>query len=110
MARNPEVQEKLYNESLSLLPNKHSPVNKETLTQCPYTRAALKETFRLNPISVGVGRILDTDAMFSGYCVPKGVSIHILLLKYILIIYYVLSLHRTTFTNFLNYYKIFIFN
>lgn len=42
------------------------------MLNCPYTRSVLKETHRMNPISVGVGRILDTDAMFSGFHVPKG--------------------------------------
>jgi len=32
----------------------------------------------LNPISVGIGRILAQDAIFSGYHVPKGVSMLIL--------------------------------
>lgn len=31
----------------------------------------LKETFRLNPISIGVGRILNKDTILSGYMVPK---------------------------------------
>ncbi|CAB4056274.1 DIB [Lepeophtheirus salmonis] len=35
--------------------------------------AVLKETLRLNPVSVGIGRICQTsDAVFSGYSVPKG--------------------------------------
>jgi hypothetical protein len=41
-------------------------------------KAVLKESFRLNPISVGIGRILAQDAIFSGYHVPKGVSMLIL--------------------------------
>ncbi len=35
-------------------------------------KAALKESTRLNPISVGVGRISDRDAVFSGCRVPRG--------------------------------------
>lgn len=73
LGQNQEAQNTLYKESCALLPNKNSSVTKNTLANCPYARAALKESFRLNPISVGVGRILDTDAAFSGYEVPKGV-------------------------------------
>lgn len=40
-----------------------------------YSKAVLKETFRLNPVSVGVGRNLNTDLILSGYEVPKGVSV-----------------------------------
>lgn len=72
VANNPRIQKKLHEESLRLLPDSYSKMNKDTLANCPYTRAVLKETFRMNPISVGVGRILDCDAVFSGYDVPKG--------------------------------------
>lgn len=75
LANNPEVQDNLYKEACELLPYKNSTVTKNTLANCQYARAALKESFRLNPISVGTGRILDTDAVFSGYHVPKGVSV-----------------------------------
>lgn len=73
LAKNPEAQQTLYEESYNLLPDKDSPVTKNTLANCQYARAVLKESFRLNPISVGTGRILDSDAVFSGYQVPKGV-------------------------------------
>lgn len=39
-----------------------------------YSRAVLKETFRMNPVSVGVGRTTNTDLILGGYNVPKGVS------------------------------------
>lgn len=35
-------------------------------------KAVIKESLRLHPISVGVGRTLALDATFSGYVVPKG--------------------------------------
>lgn len=41
--------------------------------QLTYSKAVLKETFRLNPVSVGVGRITNTDLILNGYNVPKGV-------------------------------------
>ena len=73
LALNPEKQEKLYNEARRILPNstdyKISPaiLNSEV----PYARAILKETMRMNPISVGVGRILNKDTVLSGFMVPK---------------------------------------
>jgi ecdysteroid 22-hydroxylase len=50
-----------------------SPITAETLKNATYTKAVIKETFRLNPISVGIGRILQTDVVLSGYGVPEGV-------------------------------------
>ena len=43
-------------------------------SEMPYTRAVLKETLRMNPISVGIGRILNRDMVLGGYHVPKNVS------------------------------------
>ncbi|KAG8227908.1 hypothetical protein J437_LFUL011836 [Ladona fulva] len=47
-------------------------ITDEVLSQANYTKAVLKESLRLNPVSVGVGRILPCDTVFSGYSVPKG--------------------------------------
>ncbi|XP_073840826.1 cytochrome P450 302a1, mitochondrial [Musca autumnalis] len=72
ISRHPEVQKRLYAESCKALPNRSSPLLGESLNSgIPFTRATLKEVFRLNPISVGVGRILSNDMIFSGYLVPK---------------------------------------
>ena len=37
-----------------------------------FGKLALKESLRLNTVSVGTGRILPVDAEFGGYEVPKG--------------------------------------
>ncbi|XP_075233158.1 cytochrome P450 302a1, mitochondrial-like isoform X2 [Lycorma delicatula] len=72
IARNSEVQELLFKEACSLLPTSDTPVTSKILSQASYTKAVIKETFRLNPIAVGVGRILHKDAVLSGYHVPSG--------------------------------------
>nr|CAD7570880.1 unnamed protein product [Timema californicum] len=72
LATNLNIQEKLYEECLKLLPDCKSPITAEVLSKAQYTKAVLKESFRLNPISVGVGRILSQDAILSGYKVPHG--------------------------------------
>lgn len=74
---NPEAQNKLYEESCQLLAKPNCAITTSVLANAQYTKAVLKETFRMNPISVGVGRILAQDAIFSGYHVPKGVSMHV---------------------------------
>lgn len=64
----------MHNESLRLLADLRTPVTPEILARAEYLKAVLKESFRLNPVSVGIGRILTEDAIFSGYNVPKGVG------------------------------------
>lgn len=75
---NPEVQNKLYEESCQLLVKPSCAVTASVLAKAQYTKAVLKESFRMNPVSVGIGRILAQDTVLSGYHVPKGVSAHML--------------------------------
>lgn len=74
LATNKEKQIKLYEESLKLLPETQTPVTSDILAKAEYLKSVLKESYRLNPVSVGIGRILSEDAVFSGYRVPKGVG------------------------------------
>lgn len=76
LAKNPDIQENLYKETLKLLPNVNSSVTEEVLQEAQYAKAVLKESLRLRPISVGIGRVLQNDAEFSGYHVPEGVSFY----------------------------------
>ncbi|XP_072396930.1 cytochrome P450 302a1, mitochondrial [Diabrotica undecimpunctata] len=75
IANSPSVQENIYREAHKLLPSQLSRVTEEILSEAVYTKAVLKESLRLRPISVGIGRILQNDAQFSGYTVPAGTSI-----------------------------------
>jgi ecdysteroid 25-hydroxylase CYP302A1 len=75
LARNPLKQEKVYQEVNRFVPNSTSPVTQDILAELKYLKAAVKESFRLNPISIGVGRILPEDSSFSGYHCPKNVSL-----------------------------------
>lgn len=64
----------LHAEAVKLLPNKNSAVTEQALNEAYYAKAVLKELFRMRPISVGIGRVLNEDAVFSDYEVPKNVS------------------------------------
>ncbi|XP_015116287.1 cytochrome P450 302a1, mitochondrial [Diachasma alloeum] len=75
VSRNNKVQEKLREEVRKLLPESDSPITAATLRDATYVKAVIKETFRLNPISIGVGRILLSDVVLSGYRVPKGTNV-----------------------------------
>ncbi|XP_046391836.1 cytochrome P450 302a1, mitochondrial-like [Ischnura elegans] len=78
LAVNEEKQNNLFEEAVKLLPftsgaeNACSLITEEVLAQSHYVKAVLKESLRLNPVSVGIGRVLPCDTVFSGYMVPKG--------------------------------------
>ena len=74
LAKNAPKQEKLWREIQSCLPNEDDRITWETLTNMSYLKAVIKESMRLNPISIGVGRILPEDSVIAGYLIPKDVS------------------------------------
>lgn len=76
LAKNPKVQEMLYRETCEILPDSSAKLS-ESMNKATYARAVLKESLRLNPISIGVGRKLNNDLVLSGYNVPSGVSVHL---------------------------------
>lgn len=68
------IQNFMYQEAKEVLPKCDDQLTSSAMnSQIPYTRAVLKETFRLNPISIGIGRISNKDMVLSGYHVPKNV-------------------------------------
>lgn len=75
LAKNPEKQNIAAEEIKKNLQNLEEPINANVLMRMHYLKAAIKESFRLHPISIGVGRILPEDAVFSGYKCPKNVSL-----------------------------------
>jgi len=85
LAKNPSKQDELFAELVQLLPDHNTPITGDLLgsPQLKYLKAVVKESFRLNPISIGVGRILPEDASFAGYHCPKDV----ILFKYFLRIF-----------------------
>lgn len=74
LGTHPRAQENIYQEAHRLLPYTSTSVTSEMLSEAVYTKAVLKESLRLRPISVGIGRILPKDTEFSGYCVPAGTT------------------------------------
>ncbi|XP_014221136.1 cytochrome P450 302a1, mitochondrial [Trichogramma pretiosum] len=75
LAQNRMAQERLYFESAKLMEATNNVITADTLKNAVYTKAVIKETMRLNPISVGVGRILQTDLVLNGYLVKKGTNV-----------------------------------
>ncbi|CAN7995760.1 unnamed protein product [Ixodes hexagonus] len=72
LATNPTSQEKLFLELRRFLPEKDSHLDLEQLQNATYLRACIRESLRLSPIAIGVGRILPEDVVLSGYNVPAG--------------------------------------
>ncbi|KAI5631554.1 cytochrome p450 domain-containing protein [Phthorimaea operculella] len=75
LSRNLACQEKLHKEAVTLLPSKDSVLTAETLSKASYVRSCVKESLRLNPVSIGVGRLLQKDIVLKGYLIPKGTAI-----------------------------------
>ena len=67
----PEVQEKVYQEIQDNVP-KDEPITSATLSNLPYLKAFVKETFRLWPNGTEVSRYCEQDLTLSGYHVPAG--------------------------------------
>lgn len=74
MAKNPEVQQKVYEELEEIAPNSNH-ITVTDLNRMVYTKACMLEAFRLIPVAYGLARILEEDTELSGYKIPAGVSI-----------------------------------
>ncbi|XP_028395704.1 cytochrome P450 27C1-like [Dendronephthya gigantea] len=71
LSRNPDKQEKLYQELKLFDSEEEIPVNKTP----SYIKAALKESQRLHPVAPFLSRVLNQDIELHGYHIPAGVSI-----------------------------------
>ncbi|KAG2378567.1 hypothetical protein C9374_008206 [Naegleria lovaniensis] len=74
LAKNPHVQDKLYEEICSTFSNDEtSVINYQKLHDMPYLECVLKENLRLYPpIALLPGRMLQSSQVIDGYKVPKG--------------------------------------
>uniref|UniRef100_A0A8C5NZY5 steroid 11beta-monooxygenase n=1 Tax=Jaculus jaculus TaxID=51337 RepID=A0A8C5NZY5_JACJA len=71
LARNPDIQETLRQESLAAEANIAANPQRAT-TDLPLLRAALKETLRLYPVGLLLQRILHSDTVLQNYHIPAG--------------------------------------
>ncbi|XDC78247.1 hypothetical protein R6Z07F_009420 [Ovis aries] len=73
LARNPEVQQTLRQESL-VAEAWISENPQRATTELPLLRAALKETLRLYPVGITLERQVSSDLVLQNYHIPAGVS------------------------------------
>ncbi|XP_042881564.1 probable cytochrome P450 301a1, mitochondrial isoform X2 [Penaeus japonicus] len=72
LARNPEVQAKLQAEVDTVLGDHQGPLLPRHLAQFSYMKCVFKESLRIFPPGLGIGRALEKDTVLGGYIVPKG--------------------------------------
>uniref|UniRef100_A0A2K5ULU3 Cytochrome P450 family 11 subfamily B member 2 n=1 Tax=Macaca fascicularis TaxID=9541 RepID=A0A2K5ULU3_MACFA len=76
LARNPNVQQALRQESLAAAASISEHPQKAT-TELPLLRAALKETLRLYPVGLFLERVVSSDLVLQNYHIPAGVLKHL---------------------------------
>ncbi|KAK0171465.1 hypothetical protein PV327_011260 [Microctonus hyperodae] len=73
LATRPNEQEKIYEEWKKILPDSSAPLTTSHLDQAIYTKAFVREVFRVYSTVIGNGRTLQHDTVICGYQIPKGV-------------------------------------
>ncbi|KAG7197296.1 hypothetical protein KM043_018417 [Ampulex compressa] len=75
LARNPRVQKKVFDEIMSVSPNKGYSLTAEDVRNMPYLKACLQESLRLRPAFPYITRLLSKTISLHGYTIPKGTFI-----------------------------------
>ncbi|XP_023950154.1 cytochrome P450 302a1, mitochondrial [Bicyclus anynana] len=75
LARNQDCQNKVFDEISVLFPTEETKLSADLLSKAIYVRSCLKESLRLNPVAIGVGRVLQNDMVLKGYKIPQGTVI-----------------------------------
>lgn len=74
LATRQEEQEKVYKELRKVIPDPSKNLTAADLDKLAYTKAFVKEVFRMYSTVIGNGRTLQQDMVIRGYQIPKGVK------------------------------------
>ncbi|CAG2103950.1 unnamed protein product [Medioppia subpectinata] len=75
LANNPSIQQNLLRE-INAVTTDQNEITSQMLSQMPYLKACIKESFRLTSTVPGIVRVLPSDVILSGYHIPKGDNRH----------------------------------
>ncbi|KAL3969631.1 hypothetical protein ACER0C_027428 [Sarotherodon galilaeus] len=77
LAREPEIQEQLYQEVISVCPGDKVP-NSNDIAQMPYLKAIIRETLRLYPVVPGNARVtVENEIVVGNHLFPKKTLFHL---------------------------------
>lgn len=79
LARNPEIQDKIYNEVAEASLNSEGLM--EFIKNCPYTKNVIEESLRLYPPAYFIDRVNIENDRFNGMFIPKNSSLLFSLLE-----------------------------
>ncbi|CAB3362649.1 Hypothetical predicted protein [Cloeon dipterum] len=73
LGKNPDVQEKLYQEVKSVVPeDPNESITAAHMEKINYMKACLKESMRFAPVAVGNARLINKDMVLGNYMIPKN--------------------------------------
>lgn len=75
LTQNQSAQSKLRKEIGRLLNETGGQFSEKHLSSIPFLKACVKETMRLQPVSIGIGRVTDQELVLRDYRVPKGTMV-----------------------------------
>ena len=75
LTQNRDAQAKLRTEVEQLLAKTGGQFSEKHLNSIPFLKACVKETMRMQPVSIGIGRVTDKELVLRNYRVPEGTMV-----------------------------------